>query len=161
MNKARDFLIFTIMACILVYTLFMIAEYNNHKIEMLTFENSEDLFLACEEFYINQNYVNVENCKPYFQKENNIGNYTCGVEICSSEKAKLNNMLTYGNLTLVDDNYTYQQTGYRDIKGKLYNLNVNEKNILIAEYSLYNKRFYVFMVSSVENDILRTKYFSS
>ena len=49
------------MACILVYTLFMIAEYNNHKIEMLTFENSEDLFLACEEFYINQNYVNVEN----------------------------------------------------------------------------------------------------
>ena len=70
-------------------------------------------------------------------------------------------MLTYGNLTLVDDNYTYQQAGYRDIKGKLYNLNVNEKNILIAEYSLYNKRFYVFMVSSVENDILRTKYFSS
>lgn len=161
MNKIRGFFIFTMMSCFFVYVLFMIAEYNNHKIEISTFENSEDLFLACEEFYINENYVSVENCKPYFQKENHIGNYTCGVEICSSEKIELNNMLTNGNLTLVDDNYTYQQAGHRDIKGKLYNLNDDEKNILIIEYSLYNKIFFVFMVSNVKNEILRTKYFRS
>lgn len=160
MKKLRVFLILYIISGFFVYVLFAVAEYNNHKIEMSAFENSDDLILACEEFYLNENYVNVENCKPYFQKENHVGNYTCGVEICSSEKMDLNDLFNKGDLALEDDNYTYKKLGY-SVEGKLFNLNVYGTNILIVEYSLNDKNFYVLMASDIKSEYLRTKYFIS
>lgn len=156
--EAGKYLVLFIILGILAALLFMYAQFDNHRLHISEFDSGEDLVLMCEELCINTEYVNTDNCKPFFKLNAN-EEYSYGVQICLSEQGA-ENLFAEGSLTVFDENYTYRLSESEKVKGRLYRYESDGANANAFEYEMNGMFCYIIERSYIESEYLREKYFA-